>query len=158
MVDVSHPTKPTKQTEIKLEHTYKGCVHWYEFCGDFKAKTIDDIHPCIIIGKDNPKSKRVIISPISDVDNYIKPDGKLKYPYHVLLKKSIYKFLEKDCVVLLDQVFTIPREVLFEEWYMGQVDQVREIDEAIMQNYDLISTISDLLNELVEKIVQEQNA
>lgn len=151
-----HPQKPNEPTLIDIEKTLKGCVHWYEFKRDIKAKTIDDIHPCIIIGKDNPKSQRVIISPISDAKRYTIKDenGKLKviYPYHVLLKKSEYNFLDKDSVILLDQVFTIPRESLFEEWYIGKVIEVRKIDEAIMENYDLIQTVTDLLHEMIDRV------
>lgn len=153
---MSHPQKPIKPTKIDIEKTFKGCIHWYEFKRDIKAKTIDDIHPCIIIGKDNPKSHRVIISPISDASNYTEKNenGELevKYSYHVLLKKSQYTFLEKDSVILLDQVFTIPRSYLCEEWYMGKIDEVRKIDEAIMENYDLIQTVTELLHEMVDRI------
>lgn len=153
---MSHPKKSITTTPIDLEHTYKGCVHWYEFVSDRKAKTINDIHPCIIIGKNNPNSKRVIISPISDADNYTNKDNSLKYPYHVLLKKDDYSFLDKDSVVLLDQVFTIPKDILFEEWYMGSINETRNIDEAIMQNYDLIQTVTDLLHEMIDKIAEKR--
>lgn len=151
-----HPPKPEKLTPIETEHTFKGCVQWFEFASDIKAKTIDDIHPCIIIGLDNPKSQRVIISPISDAINYIKTDGSLKYPYHVLLRKEDYPFLDKDSVILLDQVFTIPKEILFEEWYMDKVTNTRPIDEAIMQNYDLIQTVTDLLHEMIDKLAKSK--
>jgi len=151
---MSHPDEPSEKTIILDEHTLKGCIHWFEFTKDNKAKTIDNIHPCIIIGKDNLKSARVIISPISDAKNYC-VNGETKYPFHVLLKKKDYSFLDKDSVVLLDQVFTIPKETLFEEWYMEKIEETRGIDEAIMQNYDLIQTVTDLLHEMVDKIAQQ---
>lgn len=151
-----HPDKPQNTTEILLEHTYKGCIHWFEFSSNIKAKTIDDIHPCVIIGKNNRISKRVIISPVTDAENYLDENGKLKYPYHVLLRKNDFTFLDKDSVILLDQVFTIPKEDLFEEWFMGKVEAVREIDEAIMRNYDLLSTVSELLHEMIDNLTQTQ--
>lgn len=151
-----HPARPEKPTEILPEHTFKGCIHWYGFATDKMAKTIDDIHPCIIIGRNNEKSKRIIISPISDADNYLKSKDVLKYEYHVLLKKDKYKFLDKDSVILLDQVFTIPKELLFEEWYIDKIDETRQIDEAIMQNYDLIQTVTELLHEMVDKLAEEK--
>lgn len=155
---MSHPDKPEHPTEVETEHTYKGSVHWYQFQCIPEAKTIDDIHPCIVIGKNNSKSSRVIISPISDAENYLKSDGTVKYNYHVLLEKSKYTFLEKDSVILLDQVFTIPKSDLCEEWYMGAIEEVRQIDEGIMTNYDLISTVSALLHEMVDKLAQSSIA
>lgn len=151
-----HPEKPVNPTEVDSQNTTKGKIHWFEFVGDYRARTIDDIHPCIIIGRNNPKSKRVIISPISDAENYITKEGTTKYPFHVLLKKSEYKFLDKDSVILLDQVFTIPKEILCEEWYMGEINNTRLIDESIMQNYDLIQTVRDLLHEMIDKISETQ--
>jgi len=64
--------------------------------------------------------------------------------------------LEKDSVILLDQVFTVPKETLCEEWYMGKIDNIRQIDEAIMQNYDLIQTITEIIHEVVNKMVTKQ--
>lgn len=146
-----HPDKPVKSTKILKEHTLKGSIHWFEFKKNNKAKTIDDIHPCLIIGRDNPNSARVIISPISDADNYV-IDNEPKYPFHVLLKKDKYNFLDKNSVVLLDQVLTIPKAWLFEEWYMGKIENTRKVDEAIMENYDLIQTVTDLLHEMIDKV------
>lgn len=155
---MAHPERPQIPTPISPSHTLKGCIHWFDFVGDPDAKTIKDIHPCIIIGKDNPNSSRVIISPISDATNYIKKDGTTKYLFHVLLKKDTYTFLEKDSVILLDQVLTIPKNKLFEEWYMGKIQRPRQIDEGIMQNYDLISTFTELLHETIDEIMKTKQA
>jgi len=144
--------KDIDDMSIDVNHTLKGCVHWFKFTGDNNAKTINDVHPCMIIGKNNVKSKRVIISPISDAENYLTKMGELRYPFHVLLKKSEYSFLDKDSVLLLDQVITIPRVSLHEGSYMGQVTQTRQIDEAIMQNYDLIDTVKELLHEMIDRV------
>lgn len=151
-----HPIRPTNPTAIITAHTHKGCVHWWEFCTDERARTIDDIHPCVVIGRNSERSSRVIISPISGAYSYIKNDGTLRYGFHVLLKKDDYPFLEKDSVILLDQVFTVPKETLCEEWYMGKIDNIRQIDEAIMQNYDLIQTITEIIHEVVNKMVTKQ--
>lgn len=81
--------------------------------------------------------------------------------FPLLLRKNDFTFndftfLDKDSVILLDQVFTIPKEDLFEEWFMGKVEAVREIDEAIMRNYDLLSTVSELLHEMIDNLTQTQ--
>jgi mRNA-degrading endonuclease toxin of MazEF toxin-antitoxin module len=150
------PVKPAIPTPIADDHTYKGCVHWYEFVCNQAASTMNDIHPCIIIGKRNSKSPRVIISPISGAEHYVNERGELKYPlFQVLLKKADHPFLNKDSVVLLDQVFTIPKDDLSEEWYMGKLKNVRKLDEAIMNNYDLIDTIRQIIDEIVDAKLKE---
>jgi mRNA interferase MazF len=61
---------------------------------------------------------------LQDITNY-QENGQLKYPYHAALHKNKYSFLDKDSVILLDQIYTIPKEELWEEWYMGSIKEDR---------------------------------
>ncbi|CAH0122560.1 hypothetical protein PAE9249_05132 [Paenibacillus sp. CECT 9249] len=146
-----HPIFPTTPTPIKVENTDKGCVHWFNFSNlnMTDASTMDYVHPCIIIGKFRPKQNRVIISPITGVSNRLVENGKLKYPYHAALTVQDNSFLEKDSVVLLDQVFTIAKSDLCEEWFMGKVRNTQSIDQAIFYNFDLFESIHEAFNELL---------
>ncbi len=60
--------------------------------------------------------------------------------------------MDKDSVVLLDQVYTVSKDELFEDWYMGQVVNTREIDEAIFYNYDLFASINEVIQDLLNSI------
>ncbi|MEK3879172.1 type II toxin-antitoxin system PemK/MazF family toxin [Paenibacillus sp. FSL M7-0420] len=147
------PALPSSPTRIKLENTDRGCVHWFNFSSlsVASANTMDLIHPCIIIGKFRPKQDRVIISPITDISNRLTENGVLKYPYHAALPLADNNFLDKDSVVLLDQVFTVPKTDLCEEWYMGKVSNTQMIDEAIFYNFDLFESISNAFKELLSQ-------
>lgn len=148
---MAHPDFPTTPTPIKVENTDKGCVHWYNFSNlsIASASTMDLIHPCVIIGKFRPRQERVIISPLTDISNRLVENGKLKYPYHAALNVDDNPFLEKDSVVLLDQVFTVAKSDLCEEWFMGKVQNIQPIDQAIFYNFDLFESISNAFNELL---------
>lgn len=148
------PVKPKGATEILHEHTLKGCVHWFDLTNSSDPKISSlKARPHIIIGMENPKSSRVIISPISDRDHYVEPGtDQLKYPYHAPLFMKDDTFLEKDSVVLLDQVNTIKKSDLCEEWYMGRVSSLEELDKSIMYNYDLFESMFKIYKELFGQI------
>ena len=93
------------------------------------------------------------MSPISDIKNYSE-NGKLKYPYHAELLKSEYNFLDKDSVLLLDQVITVQKIHLWEEWFIGQITNFKDIDMAIYYNYDLFESINDVFNDFVKQLQQ----
>ncbi|MFX3643253.1 MAG: type II toxin-antitoxin system PemK/MazF family toxin [Candidatus Pristimantibacillus sp.] len=141
----SVPTNPTVVTALETE---KGCVHWYDFNNNSDPNAIKKIRPCIIIARSNPKSHRVIISPITDLTGYVE-HGKLKYPYHAPLLVADHPFLDKDSVILLDQTYTIEKQRLYQEWYMGKVNDTSEIDKAIIYNYDLYEAIYTELRDLL---------
>jgi len=143
------PKLPKCPTPSK--HTEKGCIHWFYFGTNKAAKNMDQIHPCIIVGRNNLNSNRVLISPITDIKNYIEGNPKkLKYPYHAALYKRNYKFLDKDSVILLDQIFTVGKTELFEEWYLGTVTNTKEIDEALVYNFDLFESINSTYIDLIK--------
>jgi mRNA-degrading endonuclease toxin of MazEF toxin-antitoxin module len=131
-------------------HCTKGSIHWFEIPEPNANISSLKVRPFIIIGRDNYKSKRVLISPVQDLENYIE-DGKVKYPYHVPILKKDFSFLEKNSVILLDQVYTIEKIKLCEELFMGSIDNFTELDNAIMYNFDLYESmkkgISDLLSQ-----------
>lgn len=150
------PKKPDKSTEILQIHTLKGCIHWY----DLTKSSDPDIssqkaRPYMIIGTENPNSTRVIISPVSDRIHYVENGtDQLKYPYHAPINTQDNGFLEKDSVVLLDQVYTIKKSDLCEEWYMGKIADILELDKAILYNYDLFESVYQIYRELLEQLGQ----
>ncbi len=150
---MSCPIKPEQITCIVHEHTLKGCVHWFDLEGSDSKISSQKARPYIIISTENRKSSRVVISPVSDRIHYVETGtNRLKYPYHAPLNLSEYPFLEKDSVALLDQVYTIPKAELCEEWYMGQIGDCTELDKAIMYNYDLFETTFKIYKELFEQL------
>lgn len=132
------------------EHCCKGNIHYYEVKNPNTNITSLKVRPFIIISRNNYNSKRVLMSPVQDLENYIE-NGKVKYPYHVPLLKSKYSFLDKDSVVLLDQVYTVEKTELFEELHIGGIDDFTELDNAIMYNFDLYESMqkgfADLLSQ-----------
>ncbi|NMI04803.1 type II toxin-antitoxin system PemK/MazF family toxin [Paenibacillus sp. SZ31] len=118
----------------------KGMLFWYDFSDGADTFTGQKIRPICIIGRTNKNSSRVIVSPVSDIHNYLDND-KLKYPYHVALLKHVHPFLDKDCVVLLDQVITIQKSELMNEWHMGCLQNMDELDQGLFYNYDLYESI-----------------
>ena len=147
------PKYPKEPTQIQIEHTEKGCIHWFDFeDSDPKIKS-QKARPYIIISRNNPKSGRIIICPISDIKNYYERETtKLKYPYHASLFKKDYSFLEKDSAVLLDQVSTISKDELCEEWYLGKITDCFVIDMALTYNYDMFESISQAYTELINQL------
>ncbi|MDA8211669.1 MAG: type II toxin-antitoxin system PemK/MazF family toxin [Clostridia bacterium] len=146
------PDYPKKTTKILDEHTEKGCLHWVDIGGDSSISS-QKARPYIIIGRNNPKSNRIIMCPVSDIIHYLENGSdKLKYPYHAPLYKKQYSFLDKDSAILLDQVYTIAKNELCEEWYIGKVVDLTEIDKAIMYNYDLFESIYEAYAELLKQL------
>ena len=155
------PCPKLSQNPKKSSNFEKGCIHYFDISGN-SDPTISSqkARPFIIISRNNPKSNRVIVCPMSDMDHYleknsdrsiIKPE-KLKYPYHAPVYKDKYNCLDKDSVVLLDQVYTISKDELLEEWYIGKVDDTKAIDEAMFYNYDLFASINELVQDLMKSI------
>lgn len=145
------PCPPLPASPTPSSHTEKGCVHWFNFGTNPDARNMNDIHPCIIIGRNNRNSSRVLIAPISDISNYVEGrPPKLKYPYHAALYKRTYRFLDKDSAILLDQIYTVGKAELYEEWYMGKVTNTQEIDEALVYNFDLFDSILNTYVELLK--------
>ena len=146
------PKLPLKPTSIKVEHTEKGCIHWFDFEDSDVSIKSQKARPYIIISRNNQNSGRVIICPISDIKHYYeKRTTRLKYPYHAPLLKESYSFLEKDSAVLLDQVFTIAKNELCEEWYLGKIEDCSEIDMALAYNYDMFESIGQAYMDLIKQ-------
>jgi len=143
---MSCPEVPGEPTKSK--YTEKGCIHWFDPDSPYEYISSQKARPFIIVGRNNFKSPRVIISPLQDNKNYTEK-GKLKYPFHTSLYKKHYDFLDKDSVILLDQVYTIPKRELWAEWYMGKVDDLRKIDLALFYNFDLYDTITYMTGKMV---------
>lgn len=150
------PVNPKRSSQHE-----KGSIYWYDITGNSDSSIASQkARPFMIISRDNPKSNRVIVCPISGVEGYLERDAnkhfivpqKLKYPFHARINKLDYPFLEKDSAVLLDQVYTVAKSELYEEWFMGKITNLREIDSALYYNYDLFETISDTLVDFIATI------
>lgn len=149
----SIPSSPTLATYFE-----KGCVYWFDLDGNTDPKiSSKKARPYMVISRLNTGSNRVIISPISDKEHYIEKDGtgKLKYPYHAELSKKGYSFLDKDSVVLLDQVYTVPKSEFIKEWYMGLVIDMSTVDTAMFYNYDLFEAINQCFQNAVSNMQSE---
>ncbi|WP_252251306.1 type II toxin-antitoxin system PemK/MazF family toxin [Clostridium sp. VAP52] len=129
-------------------HCTKGSIHWFEIPEPDRNISSLKVRPFIIISRNNHNSKRVLISPVQNLENYIE-NGQVKYPYHVPLLKSEYNFLEKDLVILLDQVYTIEKAKLYEELFMGEMSNFEKLDNAIMYNFDLYESIRKGITDLL---------
>ncbi|MCD3322055.1 type II toxin-antitoxin system PemK/MazF family toxin [Clostridium botulinum D/C] len=142
--------------EIQIENKQpstkcvKGAIHWFSINKpDAKVNSLK-VRPFIIINRTNYKSSRVLLSPIQDLENYME-NGQLKYPYHVALLKEKYKFLHKDSAILLDQIYTVSKDELFEECYIGSIDDFTELDHAIMYNFDLFESMFEEIDNMLHK-------
>lgn len=146
------PSKPAQPTPIQVIHTSKGCIHWFDASRSADpAISSQKARPHIIIGADNPGSQRVLISPISDRVHYVEAGSNvLKYPYHAEINLADNPFLDKDSVILLDQIHTISKADLCEEWYMGKISNPKDLDESLIYNFDLFETIYRAYKEMFE--------
>jgi mRNA-degrading endonuclease toxin of MazEF toxin-antitoxin module len=140
------PNNPTVSN-----HIYKGSIHWFDYNSNYDNISSRKARPYIIVSRTNKNSSKIIISPIQDIENY-KEDGKLKYPFHAALYVDDYPFLDKDSAVLLDQIYTIPKEEFWEEWYMGSIDKFIDIDIALCYSFDLFESINEITNRLVSEM------
>jgi mRNA-degrading endonuclease toxin of MazEF toxin-antitoxin module len=150
---LSCPAKPTKPTIPIPDHLQKGSVFWFDL--------EDSIDPRIsskkarmytVINRYSHNSPRIIISPITDRIHCVENNSnKLKYPSNAPLYKCDNLFLDKDSAVLLDQVYTIAKVELCEEWYVGLINDISVIDKAIMYNYDLFKSIEDTFAQLIKE-------
>jgi mRNA-degrading endonuclease toxin of MazEF toxin-antitoxin module len=150
---MSCPARPTNPTHASDEHLYKGCIYWFDVANNADpAVSMKKARPYIIISKFKPKAARIIVSPITDREHCVERDtDQLKYPYNAPLNKCDYNFLDKDCVALLDQAYTIDKGEFCEEWYMGKIEDLSEVDKAVMYNYDLFKSIEDAFSELIKE-------
>ena len=142
------PNNPAPST-----HLEKGCIHWFDSKPEYEDISSQKARPYIIIGRNNYKSARAMVAPLSDIEEYQKM-GQLKYPYHAPLYVEDYSFLDKDSAVLLDQIYTIPKKELWQSWYIGKVENLRKIDMSLCYNFDLFETISFTSKKFIEEIEQ----
>jgi len=154
------PAVPVIPTPTIDDHLHKGCIFWFDVTGNSDpAISSKKARPYIIISKFKARASRIIVSPITDREHCVEKDtDKLKYPYNAPLNKRNYNFLDKDSVILLDQAYTLDKSELCEEWYMGKVDNLSEVDKAIMYNYDLFKSIEEAFAELVKEYSQKHVA
>lgn len=146
------PSVPSTPTESS--HYEKGCIHFFLPYGVNNSVNTEKVRPYINISRTNRNSSRVILAPISDIKNYIE-NGKVKYPYHVPLLKKDFPFLDKDSVILLDQVYTVAKNELWEEWYVGKITNTVDLDQAICYNFDLFESICVTFSDFIKQLEPE---
>ncbi|HID29936.1 MAG TPA: type II toxin-antitoxin system PemK/MazF family toxin [Desulfobacterales bacterium] len=104
-----------------------GEVYWYYF-GKVEADehTIKDWHPALILQNDmgNRYSPTTIVTPLTGAEKV-----KRLLPTHCLIRKADYPKLDKDSVVKLEQIFTIERAALADQFYITRFSKetMREI-------------------------------
>lgn len=150
---MSCPERPLIPTNILDEHCEKGCIHWFDVESEIGKYSSLKARPYIIVSRTCYSSDKVQTSPITDMIHKVeKITGKLKYPYHGALYKKENEFLEKDSVILLDQIITIGKDELCEEWYMGKVEDYKSLDMALLYQFDLFNTMKSETVRLISQI------
>ena len=149
---MSCPLKPKNPKYAIRNHLQKGCVFWFDLEENIDPKiSSNKARLYIILNKYSQNSPRIIISPITDRIHCVEnKTDKLKYPNNAPINKIDNSFLDKDSVVLLDQVYTISKAELYEEWFVGQIINMLDIDKAIMYNYNLFESIHATYAELLQ--------
>lgn len=117
-----------------------GEVYWYYF-GQAKAgeHTIKDWHPALILQNDtgNKYSPTTIITPLTGAEHVQR-----LLPTHCLARKTDYPALDKDSIVKLEQIFTIERSDLADQFYITRFSKetMREIYRklVISLNFDAL--------------------
>jgi mRNA interferase MazF len=110
-----HPDLPPES--LTFERTLLwGDVYWYNF-GSVREDehTIKEWRPVLILQNDvgNRFSLTTIVTPLTGAENV-----KRMLPTHYLVRKADYPALDKDSVVKLEQIFTIERASLADQFYL----------------------------------------
>lgn len=147
------PLKPSEPTPISRAHTVKGSIHWFDPSGKTDPKIASQkARPYMIISASTNSCPRVLVSPVTDRCGCVE-DGTdtLKYPSDAPIYKADNPFLEKDSVVMVDQVNTIAKSELCEEWFIGVIKDCHEVDKSLMYNHDLYKSILVITQEIFEE-------
>jgi mRNA interferase MazF len=128
---MSHPDLPPEA--LTFERTLLwGDVYWYNF-GSVREDehTIKEWRPVLILQNDvgNRCSPTTIVTPLTGVENI-----RRMLPTHYLVRKADYPALDKDSVVKLEQIFTIERASLADQFYLTHFSlrTMREIYRKLM--------------------------
>lgn len=135
---------------ISKQYCTKGSIFWFSLAHPNPNVSSLKCRPFIIVSRTSYNSSRVLMSPIQDLENYIE-DEKVKYPYHVPLLKEDYNFLEKDSVILLDQVYTVDKKELYKKCFIGKIEKFDVLDNAIIYNFNLYESLQKGITELLKQ-------
>ncbi len=148
------PCPPVPINPTAAQHLGKGTLYWFDF-GSGPGK-----RPVLVVSRYRPGSNQVTIAPLTDLDNVQDAaTNTMKYPYHARLDRGDCKGplgLDIDSAVKLDQLYTIERDDLWEEWFIGEVSLVARarIDLALIYALDL----ETFMGELMKSALQEKMA
>ncbi|WP_057578339.1 type II toxin-antitoxin system PemK/MazF family toxin [Paraclostridium sordellii] len=115
---------------MSMKKILRGCIYYADL-EEGKGSEQSGKRPVIIIQNDfgNSHSPTTIIAVITSQTN------KRKLPTHIPLSKENFKFLDKDSIVMCEQIRTIDKSRLIE--YKGKVDDytMMEIITALQTSF-----------------------
>lgn len=140
------PCPPRPNVPSAAKHFEKGHVYWHDFRGQIGRR------PGIIISRHRPGSSEVTIALITDAVNVLQ-NGKIPYPYQALVLKSECPGLDIDSVIKLDRIWTIRRQWLCDEWYIGEAapNVLPRVDGAIIYALDLQPFLRDFVLDAINQ-------
>jgi transcriptional modulator of mazE/toxin, mazF len=94
----------------------KGEVFWCDL-GENIGQETNKKRPVVVLSssKRNKRLSHVTVAPITSTIKYKKfgdVTSGLKYPFHFLMKSNVYRFLDNDSVIKLEQLRTISKNRL----------------------------------------------
>ena len=120
----------------------KGEVFWC-YLGENIGQETNKKRPVVVLSssKRNKRLSHVTVAPITSTIKYKKPGdvtSGLKYPFHFLMKSNVYRFLDNDSVIKLEQLRTISKNRL-DGYAIGKLpdDDLKIINKKISNFLDL---------------------
>lgn len=95
----------------------KGEIFWCEL-GENIGQETNKKRPVVVLSssKRNKRLSHVTVAPITSTIKYKKMGdvtSGMKYPFHFLMKRNVYQFLDNDSVIKLEQLRTISKNRLY---------------------------------------------
>lgn len=120
----------------------KGEIFWCDL-GENIGQETNKKRPVVVLSssKRNKRLSHIIVAPITSTVKYKKVDDAtsgLKYPFHFLMKTSVYPFLDNDSVIKLEQLRTVSKNRL-DGYSIGQLadEDLKIINKKISNFLDL---------------------
>lgn len=147
------PCPPLPKTPTPARLFAKGSMYWHDFRGKI------GVRPALIISRDRPGSNDVTVAMVTDAANVLDADGRLRYPYQALVRVEDCPGLDCDSVVKLDRIWTINRQWLNHEWYIGTIgqDALARVDAALLYAFDLQPFVADFVRQAVNATMTARN-
>ena len=120
----------------------KGEIFWCDLGENIGYET-NKKRPVVVLSssKRNKRLSHVTVAPISSTIKYKKIEdvrSGLKYPFHFLLRSNVYRFLNNDSVIKLEQLRTVSKNRL-DGYPIGQLsdEDLKIINKKISKFLDL---------------------